>query len=87
MHQRLVDVCLHLCALAIERDSTHQRIHQLAFFDVLTGLPNRALFRTSAERALGDLRRGNHTGALLFLDLDRFKQVNDTQGLPPATRC
>ena len=80
MHQRLVDVCLHLCALAIERDSTHQRIHQLAFFDVLTGLPNRALFRTSAERALGDLRRGNHTGALLFLDLDRFKQVNDTQG-------
>ncbi len=80
LHQRLVDVCLHLCALAIERDSTHQRIHQLAFFDVLTGLPNRALFRTSAERALGDLRRGNHTGALLFLDLDRFKQVNDTQG-------
>ena len=80
LHQRLVDVCLHLCALAIERDSTHQRIHQLAFFDVLTGLPNRALFRTSAERALTDLRRGNHTGALLFLDLDRFKQVNDTQG-------
>ena len=80
LHQRLVDVCLHLCALAIERDSTHQRIHQLAFFDVLTGLPNRALFRNSAERTLGDLRLANHTGALLFLDLDRFKQVNDTQG-------
>ena len=80
LHQRLVEVCLHLCALAIERDSTHQRIHQLAFFDVLTGLPNRALFRSSAERALADLRRGSHTGALLFLDLDRFKQVNDTQG-------
>ena len=80
LHRRLVDVCLHLCALAIERNSTHERIHQLAFFDVLTGLPNRALFRSSGERALADLQRGRHTGALLFLDLDRFKQVNDTQG-------
>ncbi|MDD2178451.1 EAL domain-containing protein [Acidovorax sp. D2M1] len=80
LHQRLVQVCLHLCALAIERDSTHQRIHQLAFFDVLTGLPNRALFRNSADRALTDLQQGGHTGALLFLDLDRFKQINETQG-------
>ncbi|HVL46439.1 MAG TPA: EAL domain-containing protein [Acidovorax sp.] len=80
LHQRLVEVCLHLCALAIERDSTHQRIHQLAFFDVLTGLPNRTLFRNSAERALATLQQGGHTGALLFVDLDRFKQVNDTQG-------
>jgi diguanylate cyclase (GGDEF)-like protein/PAS domain S-box-containing protein len=80
LHQRLVEVCLHLCALAIERDSTHQRIHQLAFFDVLTGLPNRALFRSSAERALADLQKKGRPGALLFVDLDRFKQVNDTQG-------
>ncbi|RQO81331.1 EAL domain-containing protein [Acidovorax sp. FJL06] len=80
LHLRLLDVCLHLCALAIERDSTHQRIHQLAFFDVLTGLPNRAMFRSSAERALAGLQRGGHPGALLFVNLDRFKQVNDTQG-------
>lgn len=80
LHRRLVDVCLHLCALAIERDTTHQRIHQLAFFDVLTGLPNRAMFRSSAERALAGLQQDAHPGALLFVDLDRFKQVNDTQG-------
>ena len=80
LHERLVEVCLHLCALAIERDTTHQRIHQLAFYDVLTGLPNRAMFRSSAEHALVDLQQGNHPGALLFIDLDRFKQVNDTQG-------
>ena len=80
LHRRLVDACLHLCAVAIERDTTRQRIHQLAFFDVLTGLPNRAMFCSSAERTLADLDRNDKTGALLFVDLDRFKQVNDTQG-------
>jgi diguanylate cyclase (GGDEF)-like protein/PAS domain S-box-containing protein len=80
LHQRLVEVCLHLCALAIDRDSTHRRIHQLASFDTLTGLPNRAMFRSSAERALAGLEPEGHPGALLFLDLDRFKQINDTQG-------
>lgn len=80
LHRRLVDVSLHLCALAIERDATRQRIHHLAFFDALTGLPNRAMFHSSAERALSDLRRSGHSGALLFVDLDRFKQINDTQG-------
>ncbi|WP_298211404.1 EAL domain-containing protein [Acidovorax sp.] len=80
LHRRLVDVCLQLCALAIERDNAQQRIHQLAFFDALTGLPNRALFRSSAERALVSLRHDAHSGALLFVNLDRFKQVNDTQG-------
>ena len=79
-HQRVVDVCLHLCALAIERDASRQRIHQLAFFDALTGLPNRAMFRSNAERALSQMERDHQSGAVLFVDLDRFKQVNDTQG-------
>ncbi|WP_462389613.1 sensor domain-containing protein [Acidovorax sp. Q11] len=80
LHRRLMEVGLHLCALAIERDNTHHRIHQLASFDTLTGLPNRAMFRSSAERALVSLGHEGHPGALLFLDLDRFKQINDTQG-------
>jgi diguanylate cyclase (GGDEF)-like protein len=80
LHQSLVQVCLHLCALAIERDAARQRIHQLAFFDALTGLPNRAMFRSNAERALSQMERDHQSGALLFVDLDRFKQVNDTQG-------
>lgn len=75
-----MNVCLHLCALAIERDATHQHIHQLAFFDTLTGLPNRTMFHTSAEQALSDLKQSGHPGAVLFIDLDRFKQINDTQG-------
>lgn len=80
LHHRLVDVCLHLCAVAIERHSTRQRIHQLAFFDELTGLPNRAMFRASATRALASLQQDSLPGAVLFIDLDRFKQINDTQG-------
>ena len=80
LHERLAEVCLHLCALAIERDAAHQRIHQLAFFDALTGLPNRAMFHSRAALALSDLAQSRHPAAVLFVDLDRFKQINGTQG-------
>lgn len=80
LHHRLVEVSLHLCALAIERDRTSQRLHELASFDVLTGLPNRAMFRRTAERALSELRERSQTAALLFVNLDRFKQVNESLG-------
>jgi diguanylate cyclase (GGDEF)-like protein/PAS domain S-box-containing protein len=80
LHRRLVDVGLHLCALAIERATAAARIHQLAFFDGLTGLPNRSMLRSSAGRALESLYQDKRPGALLFINLDRFKQVNDTLG-------
>lgn len=80
LHHRLVQVCLHLCALALEREAARARIHQLAYFDVLTGLPNRTMFRQSAERALDLLAREGGSAALLYIDLDRFKRVNDNQG-------
>ncbi|MBV7541702.1 bifunctional diguanylate cyclase/phosphodiesterase [Acidovorax sp. sic0104] len=80
LHERLVDMCLHLCSLAMERNATRQRLHQLAFFDALTGLPNRSLFHDSAESRLAHLQATQRPGAVLFIDLDRFKQVNDTQG-------
>ena len=53
---------------------------RLANFDVLTGLPNRALFQRQVELALGRLKRGGAGFALFSLDLDRFKRVNDTLG-------
>lgn len=80
LHHRLVEVCLHLCAVAIERDAAHARIHQLAYFDALTGLPNRAMFHSDAGRTLDQLERNKTPAALLFVDLDRFKLVNDSQG-------
>jgi diguanylate cyclase (GGDEF)-like protein len=52
----------------------------LAFHDTLTGLPNRALFEDRLSRALATIRRGRGRMALLCVDLDRFKHVNDTLG-------
>ncbi|GGE01318.1 GGDEF domain-containing protein [Polymorphobacter glacialis] len=59
---------------------SHERIVQLARFDPLTGLANRALFREAMEDALLRAVRTRKSCALLFIDLDRFKAVNDTLG-------
>ncbi|XKF15712.1 EAL domain-containing protein [Halomonas sp. BLK-85] len=63
-----------------ERKAAEQEIHQLAFFDPLTGLANRRLFIDRMEAVLKTHERHNKLGALLFIDLDNFKQVNDTLG-------
>ncbi len=63
-----------------DRKRTEQQIHQLAFYDSLTGLPNRDLFRERAERALRSAKRNGQKMALIFLDLDEFKYINDTLG-------
>jgi diguanylate cyclase (GGDEF)-like protein/PAS domain S-box-containing protein len=79
-HQLLVDAGLHLCALAIEREASRARIHQLAFYDSLTGLPNRSLLLVQAGQAIAAAERSRGTVAVMFIDLDRFKQVNDSLG-------
>lgn len=71
--------------LAIEEDITNQknaqaRIESLAHFDVLTGLPNRALLDERAQRALRLAEEDHATLAVMFLDLDHFKNINDTLG-------
>ena len=81
-HRRLVKVIVHLCALALEREEARNRIRRLAFHDDLTGLPNRNLLHAQAEQALTSADRAGQMLAVLFIDLDRFKQVNDSFGHP-----
>jgi diguanylate cyclase (GGDEF)-like protein/PAS domain S-box-containing protein len=79
-HQALVDIGLNLCALLLERERARARIHQLAYRDTLTGLPNRAMLEAEALELLNDARNEGTELALVFIDLDRFKRVNDTRG-------
>lgn len=63
-----------------ERKKMEQKIHQLAFYDNLTQLPNRRLLVGRLHQALvANKRRGTH-GAVMFIDLDNFKPLNDTYG-------
>jgi diguanylate cyclase (GGDEF)-like protein/PAS domain S-box-containing protein len=57
-----------------------ERLEQVAHHDSLTGLPNRTLFNDRLQQAISLAKRDSRAFALLYLDLNRFKQVNDTQG-------
>jgi diguanylate cyclase (GGDEF)-like protein/PAS domain S-box-containing protein len=63
-----------------ERRRVEERIRRLAHHDSLTDLPNRLLFRDRLQQALHRARRYKHTVGVLVLDVDRLKEVNDTQG-------
>lgn len=63
-----------------ERKAAEARINHLAFYDPLSGLPNRRLLEDRISRALGASERTRQHGALLFVDLDNFKLINDSRG-------
>ncbi|MFO7813604.1 MAG: EAL domain-containing protein [Pelovirga sp.] len=65
-----------------ERKEAEARIEYLAYYDALTELPNRRLLINRLEQNLSRARRYGHYGAMLFLDLDRFKNINDSLGHP-----
>jgi len=72
-------VCAQI-ALAIERQQLHTRLQHMAQYDQLTQVPNRELLRDRFKAALATARIASGRMALLYIDLDRFKQVNDTYG-------
>lgn len=63
-----------------ERKNTEERIRHMAQYDGLTDLPNRAMFSDRLQQALAAAKRGQHQLALLFLDFDKFKPINDSLG-------
>jgi diguanylate cyclase (GGDEF)-like protein/PAS domain S-box-containing protein len=63
-----------------ERKAAEEQIRNLAFYDTLTQLPNRRLLDDRLAQAMAASKRSGHYGALLFLDLDNFKSLNDTHG-------
>jgi diguanylate cyclase (GGDEF)-like protein/PAS domain S-box-containing protein len=77
-----VDYYIGIFSDISEQKASAQRIHQLAYYDVLTGLPNRALLLDRCELALARSARAGKRMAVLFLDLDRFKHINDSLGHP-----
>lgn len=78
--QALLEFVSAQVASAIERKQMLERLHQLAMYDALTGLPNRQLFDDRIRQALNRAKRHDTQLALLYLDLDKFKAANDAHG-------
>lgn len=77
--QRSVDLAGRL-AVALASAEREEALYHQAHFDELTGLPNRQLLRDRLQQKIIEARRDQRAGALLFLDLDRFKEINDAYG-------
>lgn len=77
---RLMDLAAHYASIAIERHQNEAMIRHLARHDSLTGLPNRLLLEDLLSQSLPQAQRNDEQIALLFIDLDHFKDVNDSLG-------
>ena len=82
---RIIDLQGEPCLLSMsvevtERKRLEEEIHDLAFNDALTHLPNRRLLQDRLGQAMAAAKRNGHYGALMFIDLDNFKPLNDAQG-------
>lgn len=78
--RQLLDICANLAGIAIESRAAEERMRYLAYYDGLTSLPNRFLFKEYLDLALCNAHRHQRKFAVFFLDLDKFKQINDTLG-------
>lgn len=77
LERQIVATCVHLCAIAIEHEEVQSRNHRLAYYDTLTGLPNRVTFNDAITRMTAEppLDFG-----LMLIDIDHLKAINDTMG-------
>ena len=78
--QKLIDMTVQLAAVAIEQRRLHDRLYFQAHHDILTGLPNRFLLQDRLTQCVARARRDGTSCAVLQIDLDRFKLINDCFG-------
>ena len=78
--KNLLSVCAHLAGLVIWREKMERRMWHHANLDPLTSLPNRGLFNQQLEHIVSYAKNNNQKAALLFIDIDNFKDINDSFG-------
>jgi diguanylate cyclase (GGDEF)-like protein/PAS domain S-box-containing protein len=76
----LVAIATHIAGIAMERRRAEDRIHFMAHHDDLTGLPNRAFLKYQMAKILFQARRHNRKITVAYIDLDNFKDINDSRG-------
>jgi FOG: GGDEF domain len=80
LRNNLVDTTLTICRLLSELEEKNRELQELAYYDPLTGLPNRRFFFEHASLIFEEVKRYEKSLSLLFMDIDHFKKVNDTYG-------
>lgn len=78
--KQIADTASYLAAIAIEQRSLTEQLTYQSYYDTITGLPNRVLFRDRLNQALAQGKQPSRLTAVVLIDLDRFKQVNNTLG-------
>ena len=79
-HLKILKVLTNLLSDTFQKVEAEEAINTMAYYDALTGLPNRALFNVELKRAIAESQENHTKTAVVFIDLDSFKAINDTTG-------